>query len=121
MASRGLLHLLRALALCTAAVPVLAQGGPPLITDDPDTPGPGYWEINLSAFLEKLRHERTIEAPRLDINYGVGRRIQLKFEMPWLVVSEAEEPSKTGLGKSTFGVKWRFFGEEGQNLAWSIY
>lgn len=24
-----------------------AQGGPPLITDDPDTPGPRHWELNI--------------------------------------------------------------------------
>ena len=28
-----------------------AQGGPPMITDDPDTPGPGYWEVNVSSIL----------------------------------------------------------------------
>ena len=27
---------------------VLAQGGPPLITDDPGTPGDGHWEINIA-------------------------------------------------------------------------
>jgi len=26
-----------------------AQGGPPLVTDDPDTPGNGRWEINVAA------------------------------------------------------------------------
>ena len=25
-----------------------AQGGPPMITDDPGTPGPGRWEINIA-------------------------------------------------------------------------
>src|SRR5881296_2238700 len=53
-----------------------AQGGPPLITDDPDTPGPGYWEINLSAITEKSHRERRVEGPLADINYGVGHRIQ---------------------------------------------
>ena len=65
-----------------------AQGGPPLITDDPDTPGPGYWEINVSAFVEKNRRERRLETPRLDINYGLGPRIQLKLELPWLRVRD---------------------------------
>lgn len=65
--------------------PAWAQGGPPLLTDDPDTPGPGYWEINLSTFLEKRLHSNTIETPRVDANYGVGQRIQLKFEVPWLL------------------------------------
>jgi len=42
------------LAILILLVPARAfgQGGPPLITDDPDTPGPGYWEINLAAIVE---------------------------------------------------------------------
>jgi hypothetical protein len=61
-----------------------AQGGPPLMTDDPDTPGPGYWEINLAVLLQKSHGEQRLDLPRLDVNYGVGERIQLKFEMPWV-------------------------------------
>ena len=98
-----------------------AQGGPPLITDDPDTPGPGYWEINFSTFFEKNRHERRFEVPRLDLNYGVGRRIQLKYEMPWLVARPAGQPGRSGAGDSVAGVKWRFLGEEGKRVAWSVY
>jgi hypothetical protein len=96
-------------------------GGPPLITDDPDTPGPGFWEINLAAILERSLSERRIEQPVADINYGVGWRIQLKFEMPWLNVRELGESAGTGLGNAKYGVKWRFLGEEGKRLAWSIY
>ena len=62
----------------------LAQGGPPLITDDPDTPGPGYWEINIAALRDKTQRQRRLEVPRVDVNYGVGRRIQLKFEVLWV-------------------------------------
>jgi hypothetical protein len=29
---------------------VHAQGGPPMITDDPGTPGNGQWEINVARF-----------------------------------------------------------------------
>src|SRR6478672_7444093 len=38
-------------ALLLSMVPTLAhaQAGPPLITNDPDTPGPGAWEINIAA------------------------------------------------------------------------
>jgi len=91
------------------------------MTDDPDTPGPGYWEINLSMLLEKSRAERRIGAPFADINYGVGNRIQLKFEIPWLSVSKTGERFQSGPGNATLGVKWRFLGEEGRKLAWSIY
>jgi Putative MetA-pathway of phenol degradation len=99
----------------------LAQGGPPLITDDPDTPGPGYWEINLASIVEKARPDRRLEAPLADINYGLGPRIQLKFEIPWLNVRETGKPVQAGLGNSIVGVKWRFLGEEGQRIAWAIY
>ena len=35
------------LLLCFGYAPQLfAQGGPPMLTDDPDTPGAGVWEIN---------------------------------------------------------------------------
>ena len=98
-----------------------AQGGPPLITDDPDTPGPGYWEINVSTFFEKSRLEHRFETPRLDVNYGWGRRIQLKYEVPWVGVQPAGEPTRSGAGNSVAGVKWRFLGREGTTLAWSVY
>ena len=111
------------LAVLFALVPagVRAQGGPPLLTDDPDTPGPGYWEINLSTLFEKSRRERRFEVPRLDLNYGVGWRIQLKYEMPWVGVHPAGQPTRSGAGNSVAGLKWRFLGEEGKKLAWSVY
>jgi hypothetical protein len=110
-------------ALLLTALPAAsaAQGGPPLITDDPDTPGPGYWEINLSTFLERRAPVRRIEVPRLDLNVGIGRRIQLKFEVPHAGVSATDGPALTGAGNAAAGVKWRFLGEEGRRLAWSIY
>ena len=93
----------------------------PLITDDPDTPGPGYWEINLAAIIERSHLERRTEGPLADINYGVGQRIQLKFEFPWLSVHETGKPAESGPGNSLFGVKWRFLGREGKRVAWATY
>jgi hypothetical protein len=40
--------LVATLATAFLPAPAFAQGGPPLITDDPDTPGPGHWEINIA-------------------------------------------------------------------------
>ena len=114
------LTLLVALFAIVLPAPARAQGGPPLITDDPDTPGPGYWEINLSTFLERSLHSSTIETPRLDANYGVGERIQLKFEVPWLRESE-DSSIQTGAGNVVTGVKYRFIGREGKTIAWSVY
>ena len=102
-------------------VTAAAQGGPPLITDDPDTPGPRYWEINVMTSLERRTGSRMLELPRLDANYGVGNRVQLKFEIPWLAAKTSGEPVRSGIGNAEAGVKWRFLGQEGQWLAWSVY
>jgi len=113
--------------LCTLALsglrarPVFAQGGPPLITDDPGTPGDGRWEINIAFTAEKRKTERSYESPILDINYGLGERIQLKYEVPWLVLDERGERTKNGLGNSLIGVKWRFFDENRQGIDMSVY
>src|SRR6266536_6038497 len=111
---------LAALAALVLSPSVLrAQGGPPLVTDDPDTPGPRHWEINVSLFRRETKEDRTTEAPWLDVNYGVGRRIQLKVETPWL--RREDRSVERGLGDTTAGVKWRFRGEEGRTIAWSVY
>ena len=100
---------------------VWAQGGPPLITDDPGTPGDGNWEINLSFTAEKRRTQRSYEGPLLDVNYGLGDRIQLKYEVPWLVLHKHGEDTKAGLGNSAFGVKWRFLEQDTDLVDMSIY
>jgi hypothetical protein len=98
-----------------------AQGGPPLLTDDPDTPGPGYWEINIAAETESGGDERRVQLPILDVNYGVGTRIQLKAEMPWLMVRDGHADAQHAAGNPIAGVKWRFIGAEYRRLAWSTY
>jgi hypothetical protein len=49
--------------------------------------------------------------PNIDINYGIGSRIQLKYEAP-LSIQESRGSSgnvAAGLGNSLLGVKWRFY------------
>ena len=65
-----------------------AFAGPPLLTDDPDTPGDKRWEINIAFTLDKLNTESTYETPILDLNYGVGDNIQIKYELPWRLLHE---------------------------------
>jgi hypothetical protein len=120
---RRLLSCVFVATVATAFYPThaYAQGGPPLITDDPDTPGPGYWEINIAVLRDKTQRQRRLEIPRVDVNYGVGRRIQLKFEMPVTTVQAEDGKGETGAGNATVGVKWRFMGQEGDLIAWSVY
>lgn len=85
-----------------------AQGGPPLETDDPGTPGPGRVELNLSVEAERQSGGSVYDAPRFDLNLGIGARLQLKLEVPWRVATAPTESARTGLGNVGLGVKWRF-------------
>jgi len=98
-----------------------AQGGPPLLTDDPSTPGDGNWEINIAFTAQNRRTEKSYEIPILDINYGLGERIQLKYEVPWVVLDKSEQGTKNGLGRSEFGLKWRFLDQQRKGIDMSIY
>ncbi len=90
-----------------------------MLTGDPGTPGDGKWEINIAATLEKRRSESRWEAPDLDLNYGIGEHIQLSYEVPWIVLSPEGEGTKSGLGNSTVGLKWRFLDEEKHGISMS--
>jgi hypothetical protein len=106
------------LALSTG---MLAQGGPPMRTDDPGTPGNGNWEINVGLTTDRRASERQFETPVVDINYGAGDRVQLNFEIPWVVRGTDNAPTQNGLGNSGMAVKWRFYQDEKHGLELSTY
>jgi hypothetical protein len=107
--------------LAAISPPAAAQGGPPFITNDPGTPGDGNWEINIMTYSERHPAARIFDAPILDLNYGVGSRIQLTYEAPYLVEGSNGGPTRTGLGKSLPGVKWRFYDSDEKKLSISIF
>ncbi|HKF97866.1 MAG TPA: hypothetical protein VKB20_06390 [Steroidobacteraceae bacterium] len=96
-----------------------ADAGPPFITNDPGTPGNGDWEINIAAMQTTVPDESVWQLPQLDVNYGLGERIQLTFEVPYVVVNQTGEPQTSGWGNANLGVKWRFYdkGEGGWSLS----
>ncbi len=98
-----------------------AQGGPPLLTDDPETPGSGHWEINVGFTFARSPEVTLFETPRVDFNYGWGSRIQLKYELPWVVLDSRDHSVRDGLGNSLAGVKWRFVDEERRGISISTY
>jgi len=101
------------------ASPMLAQGGPPYYTTDPGTPGNLNWEINLGYMPFLFNGTSVTHTPDLDINFGLGDRIQLTYENAWLRVWNQGVPAKYGLGQDNVGVKWRFYdsGEEGMQFS----
>jgi hypothetical protein len=97
----------------------LASGGPPMITDDPGTPGDGHWEVNIAGLSSHADGATIYQLPLIDANYGVGDRIQLKYEMPWLVQDDASGNYRSAAGDGLAGVKWRFYdaGEDGWQVS----
>lgn len=109
-------------ALLFAVRPCLGQGGPPMITDDPDTPGPKGWEINVADLANFSRTQRSDLVPYFDINYGVGDRIQLKVEGGYGLDQVYGQREQSGPGALLSGVKWRFWDQEKDgSLSISMY
>lgn len=104
--------------LCLVAIPSLA--GPPLETDDPDTPGPKRWEINLSSPFA-TRDDTWLFQPLLDINYGVGERVQLKLKPRFAVLDEPGQSAESGAGNIQLGIKWRFLDQARAGVSVSVY
>jgi hypothetical protein len=98
-----------------------AQGGPPMLTDDPDTPGDGHWEINLAAIHSHSGKQHITNLPDADMNYGWGDKLQLKMDVPVVVGTATDAGSHTALGAANFGIKWRFVEEEDAGIAISTY
>jgi hypothetical protein len=96
------------------AVTALGQGGPPFRTDDPETPGNQHWEINFGWIGDRNPADGAYQVPDFDINYGLGDRIQLKYELPIAIEEIRPLPGQAGhviagLGESLLGIKWRFY------------
>lgn len=101
---------------------IFAQGGPPMLTDDPNPVEKGHWEIN-SAFTLEHSHEigDEFEVPLEDFNYGLSNSIQLKYEVPFILKHTFGSTIIGGLGKSNLGVKWRFLNNEKSEISISAY
>ena len=98
-----------------------AQGGPPYYTNDPGTPGHLNWEINLGYMPFLYSDQSVSHTPDVDINFGIGDRIQLTYENAWLRVHKPSSRTEYGLGQSNPGVKWRFYDAGESGLAVSVF
>ena len=96
------------------------QAGPPFVTDDPEPPPPGGWEINVPFILERTPGSTEMDAPLFDLNYGLPD-IQLKLEFPIEIAHEDNNGTAAGLGDMLLGVKWRFFNNEQSQLQIGMY
>jgi hypothetical protein len=111
-------YLLPLLLLPLVAPQARAQGGPPLLTNDPGTPGNANWEINLGVMQVLSQHSNVFQVPQIDINYGLGDRVQLTYEVPYVLQNSTGHPLQTGWSNGLPGFKWRFFQQD--HGGWNI-
>jgi hypothetical protein len=97
------------------------QGGPPMITDDPGTPGNGKWEDNLSIAFSHVPTEWSIDAPGIDLNYGWGDHIQLTLQGGPVLLKRSDRGLIGGVGGTEAAVKWRFLDEEKSGVDVSMF
>jgi hypothetical protein len=100
---------------------VLAQAGPPYLTNDPGTPGNGNWEINIASMQSIARGVASYQIPQLDLNFGLGDRIQLTYEIPYVVQTSSGQAAQSGWSNGFPGVKWRFLDQGEGGLQMSIF
>lgn len=100
---------------------LIAQAGPPFLTDDPETPGNGHLLINFGLIGERNRQAGSYQTPDLDLNYGLGPRIQLRYEVPFAIAEIEPNPAEgiegnvvAGPGSSLLGTKFRFYEHHGK-------
>ena len=93
------------LGLCFGTMPsALAQGGPPMLTDDPATPGSGRLEINTAYLERRSQTDRLRSFPHVDFNFGLGDNIQFKYETGWVFASPPDGgATRSGLDDSLHG------------------
>jgi hypothetical protein len=98
-----------------------AQGGPPMITDDPGTPGNGKWETNLAISFEQRPDETSLDLPQIDLNYGVGEHVQLTLQTAPVLLKPEHRGLIGGLGGTEAAVKWRFLDEATSGFDMSMF
>lgn len=108
----------------------MTVGSPPMQTEDTETPGSNHWEINVVLSGDVGSDEREVDAPSLDINYGLGDSVQLTYEVPYAFAREELQEgtvgstgsvAANGVGDSVFGVKYRFYDNKDTGLSFAIY
>jgi hypothetical protein len=109
-----------ALSLCWLLLAGPAEAGPPFVTDDPEVPPVGGWEINIPFTLNRTPGSTQMNAPLVDMNYGLPQ-LQIEFDIPLAVVSYDRKGTNAGLGDLLYGIKWRFFDDEKTQTQIGVY
>ena len=90
-----------------------------MLTDDPGTPASGHWENNFAITFERRSHEVAFEAPTIDLNYGIGDRIQLTLQTSAALLKRSGHGLIGGLGSTEAALKWRFLEQNRDGVSMS--
>ena len=93
---------------------------PPLVVDDPGTPGCNRWELNFVFDVDYTVTDREYELPLFDFNYGVGDDIQIKYEVPYVAIN-SDGQNRSGISTSNLGLKVKFYEEESSETQIAVY
>ncbi len=92
-----------------------------MITDDPGTPGPGKWENNVAITFEHRSGETAYDLPAIDLNYGVGERIQLTLESAPVILKRSDHGPVGGFAGTEAALKWRFLDQDASGFDMSMF
>ncbi len=92
-----------------------------MLTDDTAPPDPGELEVSVGMTTEHTPGATAMEAPALDLAYGIHKNVELGYSVAWTGEHASGESSRWGLGKSEVDIKWRFIGdgEHGLQMAFT--
>ena len=65
--------------------------------------------------------ETSLEVPAIDLNYGLGERIQLTLQTSYAVLKRSGHGAVGGLGSAEAALKWRFLDEEKSGISVSVF
>jgi hypothetical protein len=70
-----------------------------MITDDTETVPKHHFEINTAFTMERGRDGAIYGVPDVDFNYGLNKRMQLRIEIPWVLLHDSGQPYINGYRK----------------------
>lgn len=90
------------------AAHTFAQGGPPMITDCPGTPGRHVTEINVSYTTQRKGSSFADTTPSVIVGYGITDAFQAFVVSSWSTTNQALNGNAQGFGDTDLGLKYRF-------------
>ncbi|PRC92451.1 transporter [Solimicrobium silvestre] len=90
---------------------LLANAGPPFLTDDPEPVEYQHSELYISTMQTQTSNGTTGTLPHIEYNYGAAPDLQLHIIIPYEFNSPNNGSRQLGLGDIELGAKYRFIQE----------